>query len=102
MQSRIIPLSTASVANLGTIGHYLAEDSTCVEKQKISVAISVQIPNGEIINSTRRVLLPNTALTRKVREAHIFPGLKNRDMHSIGTFLAMDASLFLITTSSKS
>ena len=42
--------------------------------------------NGETINSTHTALIPITGLPLKTREAHIFPGPKNRALISIGIF----------------
>ena len=44
------------------------------------------MPNGKTINSTHTTLMPITGLPLKAREAHIFPGLKNWALLSIGTF----------------
>ena len=87
-----------AVVDLGTTFHFFTEDSPCVEKQHVSVPLPVKILNGEIMNSTHRVLLPSTALTRKEREAYIFPGLKNKTLLSIDLFATMGASLFFMTT----
>ena len=44
------------------------------------------MPNGAIIHSSHTALLQNKDLPLKAREAHIFPGLENRALLSIGTF----------------
>lgn len=44
------------------------------------------MPNCAIIHSSHTALLQNKDLPLKAREAHIFPGLENRALLSIGTF----------------
>ena len=44
------------------------------------------MPNGKQITSYHMALLPNTGLPLEARCAHVFPGLKNKALLSIGAF----------------
>ena len=84
---RIIHSLKAAVVDSGTAGQYLTEDLACLKNNKLVFLLPVKKPNREITSSTNQALLPNTALTRKERETHIFPCLKNiASLVSIGNF----------------
>ena len=74
-----------AIADSGTTGHYLKSNSPCVEKQIARIPLPIRMPNGEIIQSSHTALLPQTNIPIEARKAHIFPGLKNKSLLSIGT-----------------
>ena len=82
----MLPWSTIAIADSGTTGHYLTATSPCGQKRLVSVLLPIKIPNGKIIHSTDTKLIPHKNLPIEAREAHVFPGLKNRVLLLIGTF----------------
>ena len=74
-----------AVADTGTTGHYLTLNSPCSNKRKAIHPLPIQMPNGEIIESTHTALLNHEDLHFHARQAHIFPGLK-KALLSIGAF----------------
>ena len=66
------------------MGHYLALDSLCRNKQKAVHTLPIQMPNGEVIKSMHTALLSHPDLPLQARQSHIFPGL-TKALLSIGT-----------------
>ena len=77
-------MDNLAVADTGTTGHYLTLDLSCNNKQQAVHPLPIQMPNGEIIMSTRKALLSHQDLPIKARKSHVSPGL-NKALLSIGT-----------------
>ena len=81
--STYVGATTQAVADSGTTGHFITEDTPCVNVQKTYNPIPIKMPNGDIISSTHIALLPQQNLPLPARKAHIFPKL-TKPLISIG------------------
>ncbi len=72
-----------AVADSRTTGHFITEDTPCVNKLKTYHPIPIKMPNGDIITPTHIALLPQQNLPLRARKAHIFPKL-TKPLISIG------------------
>ena len=79
----IVGSSDLSIVDSGTTGNYIITNTPCVNKTKANHPIPITLPNGDIISSTRIVLLAQKNLPDASRRAHIFPHL-TRPLISIG------------------
>ena len=68
--------SSTAIVDSGTTGNYLTATSPCVHKTSMQHPIQLHMPNGEIITSSHKALLPMTQLPIKAREAIVFPKLR--------------------------
>jgi hypothetical protein len=86
--TRTPPLATnkPAIFDSGTMGHYILLDTACINKWSATKPISVKLPNGQYIESLHVAMLPFPNLPAKALEAHVFPGLNDQALLSIGTF----------------
>ena len=68
--------SSISIVDSGTTGNYLPVTAPCLNKTSMQHPIQLHMPNGEIIKSPHKALLPMTQLPLKATEAIIFPKLR--------------------------
>ena len=75
-----------AAADSGTAGHFLKQNSPCVNKRKAINPLGIRMPDGHIIYSYNTALLPQNTLPIEARQAHNFPNLKNKALLSISMF----------------
>ena len=68
--------SSTAIVDSGTTGNYLTATSPCVHKTSMQYPIQLHMPNGEIITSSHKELLPMTQVPIKAREAIVSPKLR--------------------------
>lgn len=77
----------AAIVDTGATGHYLdaADEKHCIEVQRTDTGPSVQVANGETIETTKRAVVPlATELSTPAKVGHIFDSLKSGSLISIG------------------
>jgi hypothetical protein len=76
-----------AIADTGATGHYLdaAAEPHCINIEPTTEGPSVQVANGQNIETTKRATVPLAKeLSSKAKEGHIFDGLKSGSLLSIG------------------
>ena len=72
-----------AILDTGTTGHFGLLTTPCTNIQKTKNTISVNMPNGSIIQSTHTGLLPLNNISKSARTIHLFPDLKNTALISV-------------------
>ena len=75
--------SNNAILDTGTTGHFGLLTTPCTNIHKTKNSISVNMPNGSIIQSTHTVLLPLNNISKSARVIHLLPNLNNTALISI-------------------
>ena len=78
--------STHAIADSGCTNHYFCTSSPYTNKVTSPVGISVIQPDGSIMQSSHTALIDAPHLPLAVRQAHIFPSMRNKVLLSLGQF----------------
>ncbi len=76
--------AATAILDTGTTGHFLLDTTPCANKQTTQQPVQVQLPNGQTIASTHTAQLNIPNLPETATTAHIFPGLENNSLLSVG------------------
>ena len=72
-----------AILDSGATSHFLVADAPAHDVTKATTPITVQLPNGERINSTHTCNLPIPELPASARIAHVMPGLASHSLLSV-------------------
>ena len=78
--------STHAIADSGCTNHYFCTSSPYTNKVTSPVGISVIQPDGSTMQSSHTALIDAPHLPLAVRQAHIFPSMRNKALLSLGQF----------------
>jgi hypothetical protein len=68
----------------GCTGHFLLVNASCLNKVKSWTPLTVRIPNGATLESSRNADLDISELNNAASKAHVFPGMANHSLLSVG------------------
>jgi hypothetical protein len=77
------PHETAIVES-GCTGHFLLVNASCLNKVKSKTPLTVRLPNGATMESSHTAELDNPELNAAASKAHVFPGMSNQSLLSVG------------------
>ena len=78
--------TTVPIIDSGCTNHFLRSDAPVVAKDDTSSPITAGTPNGATITSSCSALLADATTPLHARTAHLFPGLTNLSLLSVGQF----------------
>jgi hypothetical protein len=70
----------------GCTGHFLLVTATCLNKVVSRNPFMVRLPNGATMESSHTADLDIPELNADVSKAHVFPGMANHSLLSVGQF----------------
>jgi hypothetical protein len=73
-----------SIVDYGCTGHFLLVNAPCLNKVKYQNPLTVHPPNGAIMESSHTAELNIPELNAAVSIAHVFPGMTNHSLISVG------------------
>jgi hypothetical protein len=68
----------------GYTGHFLLVNAQCLNKVKSRTPLTVRLPNGTTMESSHTAELDIPKLNAAASKAHIFPGMANHSLLSVG------------------
>jgi hypothetical protein len=68
----------------GCTGHFLLVNAPCLKKVKSQTPLTVRLPNGATIESSHTAGLDIPELNAAASKAHVFPGIANHSLLSVG------------------
>jgi hypothetical protein len=68
----------------GCTGHFLLFNAPCLNKVKSQTPLTVRLPNGATIESSHTAELDSPDLNTAASKAHVFPGMANHSLLSVG------------------
>jgi hypothetical protein len=77
------PHETAMVDS-GCTGHFLLVNAPCLSKVKSQNSLTVRLPNGTTMESTHAAALDIPESNKAASIAHVFPGMANHSLLSVG------------------
>jgi hypothetical protein len=77
------PHETA-IVDSGCTGHFLLVNAPCLNKVKSQNPLTVRLPNGATMDSTHTTALNIQEFNKAASIAHIFPGMANHSLLSVG------------------
>jgi hypothetical protein len=77
------PHETA-IVDSGCTGHFLLVNAPCLNKVKSQNQLTVWLPNGATMESSHTAVLNIPELNKAASIAHVFPGLANHYLLSVG------------------
>jgi hypothetical protein len=77
------PHKTA-ILDSGCSGHFMLVNAPCFNKIKSQNPLNVRLPNGATTESTHTSSLDIPELNKAASIAHIFPGMENHSLLSVG------------------
>jgi hypothetical protein len=77
------PHETA-IVDSGFTCHFLSVNVPCLNKVKSQNPLTVRLPNGTTMESSHTASLDKTELSKTAYIAHIFPGMANHSLFSVG------------------
>jgi hypothetical protein len=77
------PHETA-IVDSGCTGHFMLVNAPCLGKIKSQNMLTVRLPNGATMDSTHTAALDMPELKKAASIAHIFPGMANYSLLSVG------------------
>jgi hypothetical protein len=77
------PHETA-IVDSGCTGHFLLVNAPCLSKVKSQNPLMVQLPNGATMESSHTAVLDIPKINADASIAHVFPGLANHSLLSVG------------------
>jgi hypothetical protein len=70
----------------GCTGHFLLVNAPCLNKVKSRAPLMVRLPNGATMESSHTADLDIPELNAAASKAHVFPGMANHSLLSVGQF----------------
>jgi hypothetical protein len=77
------PHETA-IVDSGCTGHFLLVKAPCLNKVKSQTPLTVRLPNGTTMESSHTAELDISELSAAASKAHVFPGMDNHSLLSVG------------------
>jgi hypothetical protein len=77
------PHETA-IDDSGCTGHFLLVNAPCLNKVKSQTPLTVRLPNGSTMESSHTAELDIQELNAAASKAHVFPGIPNHSLLSVG------------------
>jgi hypothetical protein len=68
----------------GCTGHFILVNAPCLEKVKALTLLTVRLPNGATMESSRTTELDIPKLNAAASKSHVFPGMANHSILSVG------------------
>jgi hypothetical protein len=68
----------------GCTGHFLLVNAPCLNKVKSQTPLTVRLPNGATMESSHTAELDIPELNAAASKAHVFPGMANHSLLSVG------------------
>jgi hypothetical protein len=68
----------------GCTGHFLLVSAPCLNKVKSQTPLTVRLPNGSTMESSHTAELDIPELNAAASKAHVFPGMVNHSLLSVG------------------
>jgi hypothetical protein len=68
----------------GCTGHFLLVNAPCLNKVKSRTPLTVRLPNGATMESSHTAELDIPELNAAASKAHVFPGMANHSLLSVG------------------
>jgi hypothetical protein len=68
----------------GCTGHFLLVNAPCLNKVKSQTPLKVRLPNGATMESSHTAELDIPELNAAASKAHVFPGMANHYLLSVG------------------
>jgi hypothetical protein len=65
-------------------GHFLLVNAPCLNKIKSQTPLTVRLPNGATMESSHTAELDIPELNAAASKAHVFPGMANHSLLSVG------------------
>jgi hypothetical protein len=81
--TRLKPHET-SIVDSGCTGHFLLVNAPCLNKVKSRTPLTVRLPNAATMESSYNYELNIPELNAAASKAHIFPGMANHSLLSVG------------------
>jgi hypothetical protein len=72
------------IADYGCTGHFLLVNAPCLNKVKSQNPLTVRLPNGTTMESSHTAELDIPELNASAYIAHVFPGMANHSLFSVG------------------
>jgi hypothetical protein len=72
------------IVDSGCTGHFLLVNAPCLSKVKYQNPLTVHLPNGATMESTHTEALDIPELNKAASIAHLFPGMANHSLLSVG------------------
>jgi hypothetical protein len=73
-----------SIVDSGCNGHFLLVNAPCLNKVKSQTPLTVRLPKGATMESSRTAELDIPKLNAAASKAHVFPGMANHSLLSVG------------------
>jgi hypothetical protein len=73
-----------AIVDSGCTGHFLLVNAPCLYKVKSRTPLTVRLPNGDTMESSHTAELDIPELNAAASEAHVFPGIFNHSLISVG------------------
>jgi hypothetical protein len=80
----LLKLHETAIMDSGCTGHFLLVNAPCLNKVKSQNPLTVRLPNGATMESSRTAELNIPELNAAVSVAHVFPGMANHSLLSVG------------------
>jgi hypothetical protein len=77
------PHETA-IVDSGCTGHFMLVNAPCLNKVKSKNPLTVRLPNGATMESSHTAALDIPELNKAGSIAHVFPGMENHSLLSVG------------------
>jgi hypothetical protein len=73
-----------AIVDYGCTGHFLLVNASCLNKVKSRTPLTVRLPNGATMESSHTAELDIPELNAAASKAHVFPGVANHSLLSVG------------------
>jgi hypothetical protein len=73
-----------AILDSGCTGHFLLVTAPCLNKVASHTPLTVRLPNGAIMESSHTADLEIPGLNASASKAHVFPGMANHSLLSVG------------------
>jgi hypothetical protein len=73
-----------AIVDSGRTGHFLLVNAPCLNKVKSRTPLMVRLPNGSTMESSHNAELDIPELNAAASKAHVFPGMANHYLLSVG------------------
>jgi hypothetical protein len=73
-----------AIVDSGCTGHFLLVNVPCLNKVKSQNPLTVRLPNGATMESSHTAALDIPEFNKAASIAHVFPGMVNRSLLSVG------------------
>jgi hypothetical protein len=73
-----------AIVDSGCTGHFLIVNAPCLNKVKSRTPLTVRLPNGATMESSHTAELDIPELNDAASKAHVFPGMANHSLLSVG------------------